>query len=504
MKTCVGITIGPIYDTIMEASTPAALWYASSLFSDITKRLCQAIITEKSFSGVEILSPYYAEEIHKNDGVGKYHDRLFFSAEVFDEAALKRIIEEIKKNTAQNFPEKMIKDAEDFLRKYLQIHYIIMNEADIEGSVILKLSPYLDALELMKTFPEENTVNPIRALFLGEEENANKYIKNSQMFKDIENSQFVTKGKDGKKKIRSIEEIASDHEKCSKLLKKANYYAMVQADGDGVGSYLEKLSGDSGRVRDFSKSCLKYDEEAAKLIGEFGGMTIYAGGDDLLFLAPVENAQGETVFSLCHKIAETFKKMIGGGPTLSFGISIQYKKFPLYEAHKNSGDLLYTVKNNVEGKNSMAVNVQKHSGQSLGLVLSNDDFDTLEKALNIGADIQNPEEKVTSVIQTLETFRGLLVILNTDPRTRENKTAYQDAFMNLFDNPGQGAAKKYLENICGYFFGNFVSKKTAIGLMPKDAQNQKKEEEMAADASVGTLLYILRLKKFLCEKGEEA
>lgn len=501
MKKYVGITIGPIYDTILEASTPAALWFASSLFSDITKRICQAVTTETAFSSVQLLSPYYADDIRKNDGVGKYHDRIIFSAEVLEESVLKNILETVKNETRYNLPKAIRDEAEGFFEKYLQLHYIILDESDISGSAILALSPYLDMLELMKTFPKENTINPLRKMFSGEEENANKFVKNSRMFRDIEESQF--KKADGT--IWTIEDIASDHGKVSKTFKKAKYYAMVQADGDGMGKFLEELSGDDQKVTEFSKRCLKYDEAAADMIGEFGGMTIYAGGDDLLFLAPVENGNGETVFSLCHRIAEKFREIISSYdysengsevtiPTLSFGISIQYSKFPLYEAHQNSGKLLYTVKNDVPGKNSMAIELCKHSGQSLGIVVANQEFKLLDKVFKIGEGLKDSEEKVTSVIQTMETFRELITIMNHEERTAKHKENYQAAFMNLFDNPGQKAAAEYLLEICSFYYDNFVLGNAAFDLPP----NLKHEGDM----TLTTLLYTLRLKKFMYEKGE--
>lgn len=42
-------------------------------------------------------------------------------------------------------------------------------------------------------------------------------------------------------------------------------------------------------VINFSAACLKYTKKCAELIGDYGGVTIFAGGDDLLFLAPLAN-----------------------------------------------------------------------------------------------------------------------------------------------------------------------------------------------------------------------
>lgn len=80
----IGITIGPILQTLEEAGTPAALWFASSYFSDLTRRICQALTIH--MEGIQIYSPYYSETTVDNDGVGKYHDRIIFSADPFDEA----------------------------------------------------------------------------------------------------------------------------------------------------------------------------------------------------------------------------------------------------------------------------------------------------------------------------------------------------------------------------------------------------------------------------------
>ena len=50
----IGITIGPILQTLEEAGTPAALWFASSYFSDLTRRICQALTIH--MEGIQIYS----------------------------------------------------------------------------------------------------------------------------------------------------------------------------------------------------------------------------------------------------------------------------------------------------------------------------------------------------------------------------------------------------------------------------------------------------------------
>ena len=95
----VGITIGPIVKTIMNASSPAALWFASFSFSDITRRLCAAILNPENGFNAHILSPYYAGKSEINDGVGKYHDRIIFTSNSLNPVKLDSIIEDVKKKT---------------------------------------------------------------------------------------------------------------------------------------------------------------------------------------------------------------------------------------------------------------------------------------------------------------------------------------------------------------------------------------------------------------------
>lgn len=493
-KKYIGITIGPIGDTLAEASTPAALWFASSIFSDMTRRLCETVCGSKGFANVSFLSPYYAENIGLEDGVGKFHDRIIFSTDDYDGEKMKAITEKVKHDTVVNFQYdgQTLNEGEirQFLDSYLQIHYVVLDAAKIEGNSILALSPYLDAMELMQTFPADNGKNPIRSLLAGRENGSNEFIKRSPLFLTVrKDKNQLTNGKGN---IRTIEDIAGE---------KKPYFAVVQADGDGMGAFLSGL--DDAHVTRFSKICLDHAKEAAACIGGFGGMTIYAGGDDLLFLAPVENDNGQTVFDLCHELSEMFGRRMTETflenvhrPTVSFGISIQYEKYPLYEALANARRLLFDAakthvyKNQKKAsKNSMAIEVQKHSGQTMGMIVSNDSYPVMTSILALGSDYSGEEETVNSVIYTLHTFEALIAVLNREAEEgRISREAYIGAWMNLFDNAGQKAAENYLKDICSIWYDRMLTNAVKI-------ETVKSEQDI--------LTGLLRLKKFLVERGGE-
>lgn len=511
----IGITIGPIFDTLEEADSPASLWFASSFFSDLTRRLCTAIVGEDGIEDAVILSPYYSEDIPSDDGVGKFHDRIIFSTENYDRQRLEAIIAEVRYEMAENFMypgQKMTKkDIADFLSAYLQIHFVVLDGDNVKENSILTVSPYLDAMELMKTFPADNTGNPFRAIFTGSQDSSNIYIRKSPLFKAVgdNNNQFINR----QHSIRTIEEIAACDGLLSGDLKKHHYFAVVQADGDSMGAFLKEL--DDENVTLFSRSCLEYAREAAAKIGGFGGMTIYAGGDDLLFLAPVENADGKNVFDLCQSINQLFQDKMKAVfpdnpqiPTFSFGISIQYEKFPLYEALENTRQLLFgqAKTHSCKGmdhaaKNSMAIELQKHSGQTVGLVVSNDSYHVLEEVMALGSSLSDGENAVNSVLYTILTYEFLLNVLDREVQEgRVDKIAYKEAWMNLFDNADQKPAESYLKSVCDVWYDHILKGSGKIEAM--DGRHRVDLPEKAGDKYMAVMIYLLRLKKFFVERGE--
>ena len=141
-----------------------------------------------TYEGIQIYSPYYSETTVDNDGVGKYHDRIIFSADPFDEAKLREIIAHVKEDSLENFifEEKdkgsiAYRHAKQFLEQYLQVRFVVMDAEQIEQNSLLTLSPYLDAMELMKTFPPDETGNPFKKLF---DENKNAGLKKSALLKE--------------------------------------------------------------------------------------------------------------------------------------------------------------------------------------------------------------------------------------------------------------------------------------------------------------------------------
>lgn len=479
----VGITIGPIYDTLLEASSPAAMWFASSIFSDMTRRLCNEIYDnilsdnhDNQYVG-RMYSPYYdREEATKEGAVGKYHDRIIFYTTMPEDELLNRmkgITSKVKKEIGQIVYGSGKKE-DEFFQSYLQVHYVLMDASEVKENIIKAISPYLDEMELMRTYPKASESNPFRTLFEGKENGSNRLVKESDFFQRHGAAKNLG---ENEQKLSSIETIANCGE-TETGKKKKKYYAFVAADGDSMGKTLEKLvqnpsDTEDKKLENFSRACLEYTEQAAKLVSDFGGMTIYAGGDDLLFLAPVENKDGQSIFKLCYDVQKCFRETINkrinlsdrekaketetiealkiGVPTLSFGIAIQYYKFPLYEALAKARSLLDKAKNTTGiRKDSMAVQLTKHSGQTILFEVSNAERSLVEAFIE---KLYNDEKTINSIIFAINVYRPVFEELqNLAQQEKIDQKTFTGAWLKVFDNINQVQYSSYVESIADNYY----------------------------------------------------
>lgn len=500
MSTFIGITIGPIFETILEADKPAALWFSSMLFSDLNMRLCTALKTVFKNKCV-IHSPYFPsieEKLDLSDGVGKYHDRIFAELEEYDRDKLVELIQQVKEETIRRFPQDYQKDDyEAFLLEYLQVRFVAVDREKAGSNCILTLGPYLDLLELMRDFPVNNGRNLFQEMY---RKGGNAPIKNSPLFRGMgDNNQFIQGGV-----LRDIPSIAAiSHENNNKKI--SNYYAIVSADGDRVGKLLETLdhnldqTGESP-IQRFSRACLAYNDRASKLVGAFGGMTLYAGGDDLLFLAPLSgNLDGEisaSLFRLCARLDACFISCLKENgfaaavaernPSVSFGIAIRYEKFPLYEAFSASRALLEQAKRNLpHSRKRMAVDVQKHSGQSIQLLIPNECVEDLDAFMKGGWKAPGRGDAAHSCIYTLEKFRALFTTL-AEKHAGSGKAAFVQIAMNLFDNDAQKQLGDFLNSVLEFLYSQLVTRKDARKILCADEGNN----------DIDTMAAIMRYLKF--------
>lgn len=348
----IAMTIGPITDTMMLGRKTSEIWGASYLFSSFMKAVIKKL---KAKEGVEFLIPYVHDDTlfeSKDDGIGMFHDRFILQSAHLTLQDVHAIVEEEKEIVGRMIAESIKRDENkviEFFKNYLQT-YLFSSEQTYTNPV-LEISAILDHMEL-HTPVFQSDEDYIR-LFL----NRNTLL-HSSMIQTSFGKQNVS--------FDSIEAIAAQENNkdiagSTEFINAAKYIAIIHADGDNLGAYIK----DHENVAEVSKNLFEFDKQSVKIIKEFGGLPLFVGGDDLLIFAPVINKDKQTVFDLIDSLSQTYKESLSSEKTtLSFGVSITYYKYPLYEALAKSRDTLFDVAKGYKDKNAVAVSIQKHSGQS--------------------------------------------------------------------------------------------------------------------------------------------
>ena len=183
------------------------------------------------------------------------------------------------------------------------------------------------------------------------------------------------------------------------------YFCVVQADGDNVGKTISHSNLENEDVINISRALVVFGKKATEIIENYGGFPIYAGGDDLLCIVPVvrkakkEDSKYVNILDLldmiekdafagvCKAVTDANKKegIFDNGKkieaSLSFGVSISYYKYPLYEALEAARHLLFIAKDKKRfpNKKTVACKLRKHSGGTFEAAFSRMDADFVGK-----------------------------------------------------------------------------------------------------------------------------
>lgn len=495
------ITIGPINDTMNLVTKPGALWLSSFVFSHISKSLCLSIVKYVGNDG--IISPFIPNEnsdnylslINRDDGIGLFHDHIIcrYNEDLWED------FPEIKGRVIIDIANIIGANEKD-LKKYIMISACKITAE--EGKNGIKASSVaLDALELPKVFNPIEKTNPFIGCL------ANRKVKQiAEMFGiNTDNWALVHKDNDGNIVFKNIEQIASNPS--TKGFKKNNYYCILRADGDNMSSIINGLDSDEKCVA-FSETCLKYCNDAAKAVNEYGGITIFAGGDDLFALVPLQN-ESQTICDLIQSIIEkfydNFKNYIDSSeektaiPSLSFGAMICHCKHPLYEAVNVSTDLLYNLaknKNN-EKKNCTVFNLQKHSGQTENFLIVNSalaDLGSMLSSVVLSKENDDSTKDGDKDAHLLSAAHKLILHQALiDSLTEE--AAVKNTFVNVFDaEPHIGIYENFLHKELPNFYLKHCMGSDIVLLEKGKEKSDKRSKALAQ---------VLRFIKFFVEKGED-
>ena len=438
------INIGPILSTISMGRKPREIWAASYMFSF----LMECIINEIP-QDVEIISPAVLSE-KKKIGVGLYPDRVFVRGELEAQVVVDNALKKFSGLTGIS-------------HTYVNVMHVSIDGEDSSKykDSIKRLNQLLDCMELCNHAVDSEARNGVLHLIQKKDasplfihghgslhfsipflaEIATSRLGNDEWKKlcDKYRGKELDKGGYEDSFYQELKSLFSSKDDYFSFYK---YICIVQADGDNMGKIVSSITSD--KVKKVSEALLAYGEEVCRKIKEYGGLPIYAGGDDLLFIAPVKS-KDDTIFGLMDQIdalyqekvdesIESFRPKDNNGnylhTYLSYGLSMSYYKYPLYEAFKDAIALLFGKAKRVDGKNAVVWCLRKHSGSGfVGSLSKNGLVYSLNKDL-MTCSVE--EKEISAIAHKLKNNENLLGILLEGYRKCKNQTVLEDRLKNFY------------------------------------------------------------------------
>lgn len=143
------------------------------------------------------------------------------------------------------------------------------------------------------------------------------------------------------------------------------YFAVIAMDGDRMGGALQCLT-TMQQHTDFSRTLASFAEKKVKrLVKEFKGQLIYAGGDDVLAMCPADSALdlADALRKSFNEVMEDYRELNPGKPLdASCGIAVGHCKFPLQRIVTEARKAEHRAKNK-RGRAAFEMTLLKRSGE---------------------------------------------------------------------------------------------------------------------------------------------
>ena len=362
-----GITISPIFETMSLSRKMIEIWAASYIFSYAMKNLSEKLYKKN----VNFFVPYVEDEEvfskEKDSGIGKFPDRIIIETQTDLDDYIDRCINDVKEELAEIVSgtiDENIDNVKTFINSYIRISYIKTYKCN---NPVEEISGYLNNLDY---FNVPIKYNDYLQQFLVRERLFASKLKKIAGLKRFESiAEIASRASGIKIKDKGSADSEDDYyaklksklkEADKEFLKAYKYIATVHADGDNLGKAVRK---NSSKV---SKSLFEFDKKAENILNTWGCNTVFLGGDDMLFFSPILFEKENTVLDLIEELRKAYEEKLKSAygdekPSISFGISITYYKYPLSEALKSSRSALGKAKSK---KNAICATIRKHSGQS--------------------------------------------------------------------------------------------------------------------------------------------
>lgn len=140
-----------------------------------------------------------------------------------------------------------------------------------------------------------------------------------------------------------------------------SYYAIVLMDGDRLGKLLQQSGNAAGTI---SQALNAFSQNVTNTVTQHNGITIYAGGDDVLALLPLDQAI-DCANSLNQAYRNAFASKGLAQATASTAIVFTHHQYPLSNSLRHAHFLLDHIAKDINGRDSCAISVLNSGGEHL-------------------------------------------------------------------------------------------------------------------------------------------
>lgn len=244
---------------------------------------------------------------------------------------------------AVHWLEKVLKDAEP-----AKLHAFHDAAAKLTGEEYGEWDTNIHCLEQL---PQSREFKRLRSL------DGNVFFKNmlenKRVFKDEKQAETV------KKALKAVNDSA-------KIEPVSPFYAILLMDGDSLGSHMSN----SELHYSITQGLADFTDGVPAIVKRHNGFLIYAGGDDVLAILPLEDAIPCAAALRTHYM-NCFKEQPNSDPdkhrhyiptTLSGAIEFAHIKTPLTSVLKDAHHLLDEVAKDGRGRDALAIRVWKPGG----------------------------------------------------------------------------------------------------------------------------------------------
>lgn len=138
------------------------------------------------------------------------------------------------------------------------------------------------------------------------------------------------------------------------------FYAVLLMDGDSLGVHMSDLS----KQQPISTALNAFTSRVPEVVAQHNGFLIYAGGDDVLALLPLEDAM-PCAAAVRAAYLECFRPYPAITTSISAAIEFAHVKLPLTKVLSDAHHLLDEVAKDGAGRDALAVRVWKPGGLAL-------------------------------------------------------------------------------------------------------------------------------------------